>query len=158
MLHAMKCEKGFHACKSSASSYSWTLILLLLYIQKVFCLGCIFRERTTMRIHGNSVPPSSPLIKHRIIETCIWNIFGWILEDQNMKAFQKLGWMKSCSIKECQRSIQGFFFPFRIQHLAAIQLLFQDKARMQQLLYTVLHILLSHEYRIALLITQASHI
>lgn len=66
--------------------------------------------------------------------------------------------MNSRSIKECQGTIQVFFPPFRIQHLAAIQLLFQDKARMQQLLYTILHILLSHEYRIVLLITQASHI
>lgn len=65
--------------------------------------------------------------------------------------------MNFCSIKECQGTIL-FFFPFRIQQLAAIQLLLQDKARIQQLLYTILHILLSHEYRIVLLITQASHI
>lgn len=67
--------------------------------------------------------------------------------------------MNFCSIKECQGTIQTFFFFFfRIQQLAAIQLLLQDKARIQQLLYTILHILLSHEYRIVLLITQASHI
>lgn len=64
--------------------------------------------------------------------------------------------MNSWSIKERQE-LHGVGFPFRTRRLAAIQLLVQDnKARMQQLLYTVLHLSLPHEYRTAVLITQAS--
>lgn len=65
--------------------------------------------------------------------------------------------MNSWSITE-RHELHGVGFPCRTRHLAAIQLPVRDnKARVQQLLCTILHLLLPHEYGIAVLITQASH-
>lgn len=72
-----------------------------------------------------------------------------------MKAFHKWGWMDEVLEHEREpRSSTGWVF-LQDWHLAAIQLpLGDNKARTQQLLYTVLHLLLPHEYGIAVLITQ----
>lgn len=64
-----------------------------------------------------------------------------------MKAFHKLGWMDE--LLEHKGAAWGGF-SLQDWHLAAIQLPVQDnKAPMQQLLYTILHLLLAHEYGIA---------